>query len=95
MREDLPDDQELRDSFEDLLASVVRGDGLYTESGLDIETEQALTAIARAYPIVPDELITAARAAFAGQLDGSNAAAAQDELRRKIEAINARSTTDG
>ncbi|GAA5082032.1 hypothetical protein [Nocardia iowensis] len=93
MREDFPNDDELRSNFEELLASVRGGDGLFTESGLDTETENALLAIARAYPEVPDHLITAARRAFAGQLDGSNAAAVKAATARKIAEINRRGTT--
>ncbi|WP_069161909.1 hypothetical protein [Nocardia altamirensis] len=90
MREDLPTDDELRSNFEELLASVTSGSGLFTESGVDTETENALLAIARAYPEVPDDLIAAARRAFAGQLDGSNAAAVKAATERKIAEINRR-----
>ncbi|WP_330233021.1 hypothetical protein OHA40_11390 [Nocardia sp. NBC_00508] len=90
MRYDYPSDDELRANFDELLASVLTGGGIYSESGLDMETEEALWTIARAYPDVPDELVDAARAAFAGQLDGSNAAARQAALVRKIEEFNRR-----
>ncbi|WP_378737199.1 hypothetical protein [Nocardia brasiliensis] len=92
MREDFPNDNELRGNFEELLASVRSGGGLFTESGLDTATENALLAIARAYPEVPDHLITAAHRAFAGQLDGSNAAAVKAATARKIAEINRRGT---
>ncbi|MGI5219362.1 hypothetical protein [Nocardia sp. CA-290969] len=50
------------------------GPALRSETGLDMETDEALWAIARAYPNVPSELVEVARQAFDGQLDGSNAA---------------------
>ncbi|MBF6297656.1 hypothetical protein IU459_08880 [Nocardia amamiensis] len=94
MRDDYPTDDELRANFDELLASVLTGGGIYSESGLDMETEKALWTIARAYPGVPDELVDAARAAFAGQLDGSNAAARQAVIARKIEEFNRRKAAE-
>nr|WP_232541848.1 hypothetical protein [Nocardia bovistercoris] len=70
------------------MASVRGGGGIYSESGLDMETEESLWAIARAYPEVPDSLVEAARTTFAGQLDGSHSAARQAALARRIEEIN-------
>lgn len=90
MRSRYPTDDELRRNFEAELASVTTGGGLRSETGLDVETDAALIAIARAYPSVPQDLVAAARAAFAGQLDGSNAAARRAELDRMIEEHNRR-----
>ncbi|WP_454198380.1 hypothetical protein [Nocardia sp. Marseille-Q1738] len=83
-----PSEDELRRNFERELGSVTTGGGLHSETGLDIETETALIDIARAYPEVTEGLVTAARSAFAGQLDGSNAAARRAELERAIEEHN-------
>ncbi|MGI5221408.1 hypothetical protein [Nocardia sp. CA-290969] len=85
MRIDHPTDDELRENFAEMLESVRNGGGLRTETGLDMETEEALWDIARAYPDVTDELVTAAREAFAGQLDGSNARRHREELARQFE----------
>ncbi|WP_378737215.1 hypothetical protein [Nocardia brasiliensis] len=90
MRSRYPTDDELRRNFEAELTSVTTGGGLRSETGLDMETDAALIAIARAYPAVTDDLVAAARAAFAGQLDGSNAAARQADLERLIAEHNAR-----
>ncbi|WP_067473374.1 hypothetical protein [Nocardia amamiensis] len=94
MRDDYPTGDELRANFDELLASVLTGGGIYSESGLDMATEEALWMIARAYPDVPDELVDAAHAAFAGQLDGSNAAARQAAIARKIEEFNRRKVAE-
>ncbi|WP_282785944.1 hypothetical protein [Nocardia sp. CC201C] len=75
MRLGPPADDELRRNFEAALTSVREGGGVSSATGLDMETEGALWAIARAHPRIDDDLIAAARRAFAGQLDGSNAAA--------------------
>lgn len=85
MRIDHPTEDELRENFAELLESVRNGGGLRTETGLDMETEEALWDIARAYPEVTGELVDAARAAFAGQLDGSNARRHREELIRQFE----------
>ncbi|MBF6211562.1 hypothetical protein IU433_19155 [Nocardia puris] len=90
VRNRYPTEDELRSNFEAELASVTTGGGLRSETGLDVETDAALIEIARAYPAVPEELVRAARAAFAGQLDGSNAAARRAELERMIEEHNRR-----
>ncbi|GAA1502050.1 hypothetical protein GCM10009827_013040 [Dactylosporangium maewongense] len=87
MRLDHPDDDEQRAIFEELLTSVSTGGGIYSCNGLDMETEEALWAIARAYPAVTDDLVAAARAVFAGQLDGSNAAARRAALARKFDEL--------
>jgi acyl-CoA reductase-like NAD-dependent aldehyde dehydrogenase len=80
-----PTEDELHENFAEMLESVRRGGGLRTETGLDMDTEEALWDIARAYPDVTDELVDAARAAFARQLDGSNASARRAELERMFE----------
>jgi len=85
-----PTDDELRRNFERELASVTVGGGLRSETGLDVETDAALIAIATAYPAVTEGLVRAARSAFAGQLDGTNAAARRAELQRMIEEHNRR-----
>ncbi|MCX0269551.1 hypothetical protein NLM24_02245 [Nocardia zapadnayensis] len=82
-----PSDDELRENFAEMLESVRNGGGLRTETGLDMETEDALWAIARAYPEVSDELVEVARATFAGQLDGTNARARRAELERQFEEL--------
>lgn len=87
MRIGHPTDDELRENFAEMLESVRNGGGLRTETGLDMTTEDALWAIARAYPEVTEELVAAARAAFAGQLDGSNARWRREELERRFEEI--------
>lgn len=93
-RRDYPTDAELRRNFETELASVTAGGGLRSETGLDVRTDAALIEIAAAFPAVTAELVAAARAAFAGQLDGSNAAAQRAELERVIAEHNRRTHTD-
>jgi hypothetical protein len=85
MRLDHPTRAELVQNFDAELASVCAGGGLRSETGLDMETDEALWAIARAYPDVTDVLVTAAKDAFAGQLDGGNAERYRAELARQIE----------
>lgn len=85
MRIGHPGEDELRENFAEMLESVRNGGGLRTETGLDMETEDALWDIARAYPDISDELVEAARAAFAGQLDGTNARSRRAELERQFE----------
>ncbi|AYF76576.1 hypothetical protein D7D52_25280 [Nocardia yunnanensis] len=67
-----------------MLEQALEGRGGRSETGLDQETRSALSAIARAYPDVTDEHVEAARQAFSGQLDGSNAARRRAELDRKL-----------
>lgn len=83
-----PTDDELRENFDELLSSALTGGGIYSDNGLDQRTEDALWAIARACPDVPDELVDAAHAALAGQLDGSNARKAMEALARRFSEIN-------
>ncbi|WP_024800392.1 hypothetical protein [Nocardia sp. BMG51109] len=90
MREEDPSDDELRRNFERELRSVTTGGGLTSESGLDSETEDALWAIADAYPDIPATLIDTARATFAEQMDGTHDAARKAALARKIEEMNRR-----
>ncbi|MFE3756909.1 hypothetical protein ACFXO9_21620 [Nocardia tengchongensis] len=84
MRGDRPSEEQLRRNFDTILADVLEGRGVRTASGLDSPTEDALWAIAKAYPNVSDDLVTAARDSFAGQLDGSNAARWRAELERRF-----------
>ncbi|WP_328396366.1 hypothetical protein [Nocardia sp. NBC_00416] len=85
MRLGHPTREELIQNFEAELASVCSGGGLRSETGLDMETDEALWTIARAYPNVSDELVAAAKEAFAGQLDGSNTERHREDLARQIE----------
>ncbi|MGI5219432.1 hypothetical protein [Nocardia sp. CA-290969] len=85
MRLNHPTREELIQNFDAELESVCSGGGLRSETGLDMETDEALWAIARAYPEVSDELVEAARQAFAGQLDGSNTVRHREELARQLE----------
>ncbi|WP_198347479.1 hypothetical protein [Nocardia terrae] len=73
MRHGYPSDDELRANFEEVLGHVLEGRGVHTATGLDDDTEDALWAIAEAYPNAAPELIAVARRALEGQLDGSNA----------------------
>ncbi|WP_327143722.1 hypothetical protein [Nocardia sp. NBC_01327] len=84
MREDYPTDDELRQNFDAVLAEVLDGQGLRTATGLDSLTEDALLAIDKVHPNVSPELIAAARASFAGQMDGSHAALWEEELARRL-----------
>ncbi|APB01566.1 hypothetical protein [Nocardia seriolae] len=80
MRHGQPSDDELRANFDEVLAEVLTGRGVHTATGLDDDTEDALWAIAEAHPNATPELIAAARQAFAGQLDGSNAERWAEEM---------------
>ncbi|MFC9892449.1 hypothetical protein ACFVMC_02030 [Nocardia sp. NPDC127579] len=75
MRDSDPTPDELRVTFETLLASVRDGGAIPSDTPLDIETQTALWAITNAHPNITTPLITAARTAFSGQLDGTNIAA--------------------
>ncbi|MER8102872.1 hypothetical protein [Kitasatospora sp. NPDC094016] len=78
------DDERLRRVFEAVLAKTLSGTGPLTCTGLDEDTENALWAVWEAYPHASAELVQAARRAFAGQLDGSNAARWHADLARAI-----------
>lgn len=90
MRRDRPTDDQLTRVFATVLKEVLSGQGLRNHTGLDMETDDALWEIAKYGPGAPPELVDAARAAFAGQLDGSNARRWQAELQRKFEASRQR-----
>ncbi|MFJ5072492.1 hypothetical protein ACIQC7_39385 [Kitasatospora sp. NPDC088556] len=78
------DDERLRRVFEAVLAKTLSGTGPLTCTGLDEDTENALWAVWEAYPHASAELVQAARRAFAGQLDGSNAARWHADLARAV-----------
>lgn len=90
MRSGRPTKEQLRRNFDSVLTDVLSGRGVRTETGLDTPTENALWAIARARqnvpgaPDVPDELVAAAYRAFAGQIDGANAAEWRAEMARRL-----------
>ncbi|MFF2552685.1 hypothetical protein ACFVUS_16890 [Nocardia sp. NPDC058058] len=79
-----PSKEQLQRNFDSMLRSVLSGSGLRTETGLDQQTMKALRELRSAYPNAPQELEAAARRAFAGQLDGSNAAQRRAEQDRMI-----------
>ncbi|WP_187703038.1 hypothetical protein [Nocardia yunnanensis] len=87
--------EQLQSNFDFMLSEVSAGRGFLSSSGLDDETKHALRAIARAYPNVTDELVRAAYAAFAGQLDGSNAARWLAESDRDLREREQRSKARG
>ncbi|MCU1643435.1 MAG: hypothetical protein JWN03_3710 [Nocardia sp.] len=91
MRRGYPTREQLQSSFERVLSQVLAGRGIPTGTGLDDETEGALETIARAHPNATEELVEAARRAFAGQLDGSNTARWKAELERDLAEREARS----
>ncbi|MEU1286948.1 hypothetical protein [Kitasatospora sp. NPDC005856] len=80
MRHGWPTDQELRQTFHAELERVLTGGGPRSCTGLDNDTDDALWAIASAEPADREALVPAAYRAFAGQLDGSNAARWHEEL---------------
>ncbi|MBV7707886.1 hypothetical protein [Nocardia nova] len=53
---------------------------MYPDNGLDKVVDDAIGEVAMGCPDPAPELIAAAERAFAGMLDGSNAARAQQEL---------------
>ncbi|RKT09784.1 hypothetical protein BX285_6889 [Streptomyces sp. 1114.5] len=85
MRHRWPTEQELRQSFHAELERVVAGGGVRSCTGLDNDTSEALWAIASAEPADRGALVPAAYRAFAGQLDGSNAARWHEDLERRFE----------
>ncbi|MFE2995142.1 hypothetical protein ACFXG4_09055 [Nocardia sp. NPDC059246] len=91
MRRGHPTKEQLEQSFERVLSMVLSGYGVPSSSGLDPETKEALWKVAHAYPAVTDALLIAARSAFAGQLDGSNAARSQAERDRRLTELEKRS----
>lgn len=91
MRRGRPSREQLKLNFESALVQVLKGRGVRTSTGLDGPTRTALSAIARAHPHVTEELVEAARHAFAGQLDGSNAARRHEENDRDLAEREARS----
>lgn len=84
MRFGHPSNEQLQRNFDSVLENVLSGRGVRTETGLDPKTENALWAIRYAHPNASQELIEAARKAFAGQLDGTNAAEWRAEMDRRI-----------
>ncbi|MER5635969.1 hypothetical protein ABT095_03310 [Kitasatospora sp. NPDC002227] len=85
MRHGRPTDQELRQIFHRELERVITGGGPRSCTGLDNDTARALWAIASAGPADRAALAPAAYRAFAGQLDGSNAARWRAGLERWFE----------
>jgi hypothetical protein len=69
-----PTEAEIIDNFEHVLASIIYGTlfGVPTDLGIDQQTEDSLDVLAAA-PDKTVELINAARAEFAAQLDGMHA----------------------
>ncbi|WP_189382337.1 toxin-antitoxin system YwqK family antitoxin [Streptosporangium nondiastaticum] len=80
-----PTDDQLKKTFVAVLGEVLSGQGIRSCTGLDMDTDDALWEIAAHYPEVSLDLVDAARAAFAGQLDGSNAARWHAEIQRKFK----------
>ncbi|MFD5146401.1 hypothetical protein [Streptomyces sp. NPDC058401] len=95
MRTGRPSQEQLRRNFESVLTNVLSGRGVRTETGLDSPTENALWAIRYAFPDASDALVAAAYRAFAGQIDGSNAAAWRTEMDRRIAERGARPRPPG
>ncbi|MFJ8477376.1 hypothetical protein [Kitasatospora sp. NPDC094011] len=85
MRHGRPSDQELRQTFHELLERALTGGGPYSCNGLDDDTEETIWAIAAAEPADRTALVPAAYRAFAGQLDGSNAARRDEEMERWLD----------
>ncbi len=90
MRRGRPSEEQLRRNFDGALEQAVRGSGVRTASGLDEQTEKALWVVAGANGAATEEMVEAARQAFAGQLDGSNAAARKAAMARDLEVRAAR-----
>ncbi|QIS16311.1 hypothetical protein [Nocardia arthritidis] len=77
MRRSRPDDEpldyreHLQAEFNIQFTNAMAGKGVSMCTDLDLETQEVLARIAGHYPDIPPELIDAAHAVFAGQLDGS------------------------
>ncbi|MGW4117286.1 hypothetical protein [Nocardia sp. NPDC004711] len=89
MRGSRPSEEQLRHSFESALAAARQGLGVRSATGLDAPTKEALWAIARSHPDIPDAMIAAAERSFVGQLDGSNADRWRAEMSRRIAEFDA------
>ncbi|MEV5504867.1 hypothetical protein [Streptomyces orinoci] len=85
MGNDRPSRQQLRDSFHRGVLNALAGE-VCTATLVDMDTDEALWAIASAEPADREELVAAAYRAFAGQLDGSNAARRAEEMQRRFDA---------
>ncbi|MEU8921886.1 hypothetical protein AB0D10_13260 [Kitasatospora sp. NPDC048545] len=83
-REAREERERLRAVFEAVLAGALAGRGVPTCLGLDDDTDEALWAVESARPDVPPALVEAARRAFAGQLDGTNAARQRERIARRF-----------
>ncbi|MEU6580738.1 hypothetical protein [Nocardia sp. NPDC046763] len=92
MRGSRPSEEQLRHNFESALAAARQGLGVRSATGLDASVKDALWAIARAHPDIPDAMIAAAERSFAGQLDGRNADRWRAEMSRRIAEFD--STTE-
>ncbi|MBD0691765.1 hypothetical protein [Streptomyces sp. CBMA123] len=83
------EERRLRRVFEAALADAAAGRGVVSCLGLDCETDDALLAVydaAIGYRATGsrEELVAAARRAFEGQLDGTNAARWHEQLARRF-----------
>ncbi|MER7584515.1 hypothetical protein [Kitasatospora sp. NPDC097691] len=85
MRHRWPTDQELRQTFHEELERVLVRGGPRSCTRLDEDTSEALWAIASAEPADRKALVPAAYRAFAGRLDGSNAARRHEDQERWFE----------
>jgi hypothetical protein len=85
MRHGWPTGQELRQIFHEELERVLAGGGPRSCTGLDNDTAEALWVIASVEPADREALVPTAYRAFAGQLDGSNAARWNEDLERWFE----------
>ncbi|MET9488641.1 hypothetical protein [Nocardia sp. NPDC006630] len=84
MRRGRPTKAQLEQSFDRALLRSIAEGGIASGTGLDDETQNTLLAVARAYPNATDELVEAARRAFAGQLDGSSTARWRAEKHHRL-----------